>query len=63
MAELGKRLGIFIIGNLILYGVAWGIDNMIDGKTFFGRKKKMREDTYVDYNGNVHLGKADYQVC
>lgn len=63
MVELGKRLGIFLIGNLVLWGVSSGIGNMMDGKTFFGRKKKEKEGTYVDWKGNVHLGQMDYQVC
>lgn len=64
MAELGKRVGIFLIGNLLFWGVTSGINNMIDGKTFFGKKKKEKtEKTYVDWKGNVHLGQMDYQVC
>lgn len=63
MAELGKRLGIFLIGNLILWGVCGGLSNMMDGKTFFGRKKAPRNDTYVDWKGNVHLGPNDGWIC
>lgn len=59
MAELGKRLGVFLIGNLILMGVCSGVSNMMDGKTFFGRKKRERNDTYVDWKGNVHLGATE----
>ena len=63
MAELGKRLTIFLVGNLILWGVSAGIGNVLDGKTFFGRRKKQKEGTYVDWKGNVHLGVMDYQIC
>lgn len=63
MAELGKRLTVFLIGNLLVWGISAGIGNMLEGKTFFGRKKEPRKDTYVDWKGNVHLGPTDYQVC
>ena len=64
MAELGKRLGVFLVGNLILWGICRGVSNAIDGKDFFGRKKvyNPRNNTYVDWRGNVHLGSMDYEV-
>ena len=64
MMELGKRLCVFFVGNLLLWGVCNGINNMMDGKTFFGGKKKAKEraDTYVDWKGNIHLGNDDFQV-
>lgn len=63
MAELGKRLGIFLIGNLILWGVCGGLNNMMSGKTVFGKKKTPKKDTYVDWKGNIHLGPNDGWVC
>lgn len=59
MVEIGKRLGVFIIGNLILWGVFNGLENIKDGKTFCGRKRKPKNETYVDWKGNVYLGPND----
>lgn len=62
MAELGRRFCVMLVGNLALWVVCNGVLNMMDGKTFFGRKKKEKKDTYVDWKGNIHLGHEDFCV-
>jgi len=64
MAKFGKSLGIFIVGNLILNMIYYGVSNLIDGKDVFGRRKKrsQQKETYMDWKGNIHMGTADYQI-
>ena len=59
-----KKLGFFIIGNLILNGICFGVSNLMDGKDILGRKRKIvqKKETYVDYTGQIIIGKDDYQV-
>lgn len=57
--ELAKRLGIFVVGNLLLWGGGKLIKNKIEGKTLFGKKKDAKPNTYVDWKGNVILGTND----
>ncbi len=60
--ELGKRLLVFVVGSLIVEGACRAAKNKLNGKTVFGNEKKPKEETYVDWRGNVVLGTADGKV-
>ena len=61
-AQLAKKVGYTIIGDLIFWLGCKAIKNKLDGKTIFGRKIDPKEETYVDWRGNVILGANDGQV-
>lgn len=62
MGELAKRLGIFVVGNLILYGIVCAADKAISKRKERKKKKFDSETTYTDWYGNVVLGTRDYQI-
>ena len=60
--QLAKKIGITIIGDLIFWLGCKAIKNKLDGKTVFGKKVDPKDDTYVDWKGNVILGQKDGMV-
>jgi hypothetical protein len=61
---LAKKLGTVVLGELIAWGAVKILNNKIDGKTWNGKEKieKRKDDTYVDWHGNIILGTADGRV-
>lgn len=59
-----KKLGVFIVGNMILSGICYGVSNLMEGKDILGRKRRIvpKKETYVDYKGRIIMGANDYQV-
>ena len=62
MLELGKRFGLFLVGNLVVSGIIYALKNMANGKDIFGRPKEAPEHTKVNWRGNIVLGKNDWQI-
>ena len=62
MKKFGLWVAKFIVGNLIFMGVVEGCENLAEGKTFFGKPKKEKDQTRIDYQGRVVMGKDDYIV-
>jgi hypothetical protein len=62
MGELGKKLLVFVLGNLAVYGTIHAVKNAMHGKDILGRPKKEQERTRMDWMGNVVLGTGDYKV-
>ena len=52
----------FVVGNLIFMGIVEGCENLAQGKTFFGKPKKEKDQTRIDYQGRVVMGSNDYMV-
>ena len=61
MKKFLKALGMCVLGGLIVEGVCQGLDHLAQGKDFFGHER-IREDTKMDWKGNIHLGTEDYQI-
>lgn len=59
MAGLGVRIGRALLADFIGYLLFCGIRNKIKGKTIFGKPKKSRDGSYVDWKGNIHVGPND----
>lgn len=49
--------------SVVSEGVFFGIKNLIEGKDFLGTKKVEPTKTYVDYKGDVIMGKNDYEIA
>lgn len=66
MGAVAKEIGIKFCKFLIADALAWfvwkGIKNKINGKTVFGNEIGQKENTYVDWKGNIILGSKDGQV-
>lgn len=62
MAKLGTKILVYVVGNLIVWGVVGALNNKLDGKTATGRKVEPNKKTYVDWKGNIRLGSRDYRV-
>ena len=58
--EMAVKIGKVVLANLVGYLIWKGIKNKINGKTILGNEKdKLKEETYVDWHGNVVLGAQD----
>lgn len=62
MAKIGQKIVIFVIGSLIADCAIAAANNILEGKTIFGKKKKENKKNKMDWLGNVRLGSADYKV-
>lgn len=60
--EIGLKIGKVILVNVIGYFGWKMIKNKIQGKTVTGRDKPPREETYIDWHGNIVLGTQDGYV-
>lgn len=61
MKQFGKKLLVFVIGNLIVDGIIYAATNLMEGKDILGNKQETVK-TKVDMKGRVHLGTDDYQI-
>lgn len=61
MKQFGKKLLLFVVGNLIVEGIVHAVANVMDGKDILGNERDPSK-TRVDTNGKVHLGTDDYVV-
>ena len=63
--ELAVKIGKVVLANIAGYLIWKGVKNKMNGKSVFGKEKKpeLREQTYVDWNGNVVLGTEDFRVA
>ena len=57
--ELAIKIGKVVLANVVGYLIWKGIKNKMTGKTIFGNKIEQKENTYVDWQGNVVLGTQD----
>ena len=60
-AELAVKIGKVVLANVVGYLIYKAVKNKINGKTVFGdpKARKTKDDTYVDWHGNVVLGSRD----
>ena len=58
-----KNLTALIFVTVVSEFILFGGKNVIDGKTFLGRRKKPKKKTYVDVNDYVQMGSDDYNVA
>ena len=61
MKQFGKKLLLFVIGNLIVEGIVCAVTNMMEGKDILGNEPDPKK-TRVDRKGTIFLGTDDYEV-
>lgn len=59
--RLGTKVAVYVIGNLILYGICYAAKNEMEGKDIFGREKKVKRP-HEDWKGNIVIPVSDYSV-
>ena len=61
MKQFGKKLLLFVVGNLIVEGIICAVTNVMEGKDILGNEPDPRK-TRADMKGKIHLGTDDYLV-
>ena len=63
MNAITKKIVIGVTEILICKGIIFVCNNVMEGKTILGNKRKAKPKTTTDWKGRIWLGTQDYKIA